>query len=323
MVSWEAVSDVKICDVTLRDGLQALDREAELPLDARLRLYDALKRARLPYLEVGSFVNPRVLPAMKVTPELLAAIEPGDAEIAVLVPTLKYFEQARAAPHVHTVALLVSASEAYSRLNTRMSTAESLAAAREVTDQARREGYRARAYLSYAFRDFGAENRPQSAALVVRLCGELLAAGCEMVAIADTNGTATPDDVERVLEAVAAGPGLERVGVHFHDRYGLGVTNSYVAYGEGVRIFDSAIGGIGGNKMVKGSVSNVSTEELIFLFQALGVDTGTDFDALLEAGRVVEEMIERLGAPPSQSKILLNRVDALPAGLTTSAAPRS
>lgn len=310
-----AVSEVKICDVTLRDGLQALDREAALPLALRLRLFEALKRARLPYLEVGSFVNPRVLPAMKVTPELLAALDPGDAEIAVLVPTLKYFEQAREAPHVATVALLVSASEEYSVLNTRMSTAEALSAAREVTGRARREGYRARAYLSYSFRDFGEENRPQSEDVVVRLCGELLAAGCEMVAVADTNGTATPGDIERVLKAVGRTVGFERIGVHFHDRYGLGITNCYVAYAEGVRIFDSAIGGIGGNRMVKGSVSNVSTEELVFMFHSLGVDTGTDFDALLEAGHVVEEMIAHLAAPPSQSKILLNRVDALPAGM--------
>ncbi|HEX9733360.1 MAG TPA: hypothetical protein VGG06_15425 [Thermoanaerobaculia bacterium] len=307
------MSEVRICDVTLRDGLQALDREAEVPLALRLRLFDALRRARLPYVEVGSFVNPRVLPAMKVTPELLAAIAPGEAEIAVLVPKLRYFHEARRSPHVTTVALLVSASEAYSVLNTRMSTAEALAAAREVAASARREGYRARAYLSYSFRDFGEGNAPQPTETVVRLCGELLAAGCEMVAVADTNGTATPGDVARTLKAVERTVGLERVGVHFHDRYGLGITNCFVAYESGVRIFDGAIGGIGGNRMVKGSVSNVATEELAFMFHAIGVDTGTDFGALLEAGRVVEEMIGLLAAPPPQSKILLNRVEALPA----------
>ena len=102
---------------------------------------------------------------------------------------------------------------------------------------------------------------------------------------------------------------------HLHDRYGLGITNSYVAYQNGVRIFDGAIGGIGGNKMVPSSVSNVATGELVYMLHSIGVDTGTDFDALLEAGHVVEEMIGRLDAPPSQSKILLNRVSGLPAGM--------
>ena len=159
-----------------------------------------------------------------------------------------------------------------------------MSAAREVTRAALGEGYRVRAYLSYAFRDLGEVNPPQSAETVVRLTGELLESGCHMVAIADTNGTATPGDVRRILDSLAGAVGLERIGVHFHDRYGMGITNSYVAYQHGVRIFDGAIGGIGGNKMVKGSVSNVSTEELVFMFHSIGVDTGTDFDALLEAG---------------------------------------
>lgn len=306
--------EVKICDVTLRDGLQALDRQAALPMQLRVRLFDALQRARLPYIEVGSFVNPRVMPSMAVTPRLLEAITPEGAEIAVLVPTMKYYARAKTSPHISTVALLLSASEGYSKLNTRMTSEEAMAAARAVTAAARADGYRVRAYLSYAFRDYGDSNRPQSTEPVIRACGELLEAGCEMVAIGDTNGTATPGDIERMLKALEDRVELGKIGVHFHDRYGLGITNSYVAFQNGVRIFDSAIGGIGGNKMVKGSVSNVSTEELIFMLQSIGAKTGTDFDALLEAGHIVQEMIERLEAPPSQSKILLNRVDALPAG---------
>lgn len=309
------MAEVKICDVTLRDGMQALDREARLPLDLKLRLFDALARAGLSYIEVGSFVNPRVMPAMKVTPELLERLEPGDREVVVLVPNLKYYEKMRPSPNVTTVALLLSASDAYSVLNTRMTTAQAMAAARQVIDAAHRDGYRVRAYLSYSFRDYGADNRPMSTAAVVEICAELLAANSEMVAVSDTNGTALPADVEATLQALDSATGLERIGIHLHDRYGLGITNSYVAYQNGVRIFDSAIGGIGGNKMVKGSVSNLSTEELIFMLHSIGVDTGTDFDAILEAGRIVQEMIGCLDAPPSQSKILLNRVSALPVGM--------
>ncbi len=309
------MAEVKICDVTLRDGMQALDREARLPLELKLRLFDALARAGLSYIEVGSFVNPRVMPAMRVTPELLERLPPGDSEVVVLVPNLKYYEKMRSAGGVTTVALLLSASDAYSVLNTRMTTAEALVAARQVIDAARHDGFRVRAYLSYSFRDHGPDNRPMPTATVVELCAELLAAESEMVAVSDTNGTALPADIERTLGALEQATGLEKIGIHLHDRYGLGITNSYVAYRSGVRIFDSAIGGIGGNKMVKGSVSNVSTEELVFMLHSIGVDTGTDFGALLEAGRVVEEMIRLLEAPPSQSKILLNRVERLPAGM--------
>lgn len=308
-------SEVKICDVTLRDGLQALDRQAALPLELKVKLFEALARSGLTYVEVGSFVHPKVMPAMAVTPELLARIAPGGAEIGVLVPTMKYYERAKEAPNVTTVALLLSASESYSKINVRMSTAEAMDAAREVTRTALHDGYRVRAYLSYAFRDHGPENSPQATEPVVRLTGELIEAGCEMVAVSDTHGTALPGDVLRIVGALERSVGLERVGVHFHDRYGLGMVNCKTAWEAGVRIFDAAVGGIGGNKMVKGSVSNVATEELVYMLQAIGVKTGIDFDALIAAGRIVEDMIERLGKPPPQSKILLNGVDALPAGM--------
>lgn len=314
----EDKNKVKICDVTLRDGLQALDQKAELPMELRVRLFDALKRAGLPYIEVGSFVNARVMPSMEVTPELLGEIEPGAVETAVLVPKLKYLEKlldSGVAKKVKTVALLASASEAYSRLNTRMSTDDTLAAVREVTRTALAEGLNVRAYLSYAFRDFGDQNEPQSPVPVIRLTSELLAAGSEMVAISDTSGNATPSDIRRIFGSLARTTGVDRLAAHLHDRYGLGITNAHIAYQEGVRIFDSAIGGIGGNKIVKGSVSNISTEELAYMFHATGVPTGLDFDALLEAGHLVEEMIGRLGAPTSQSKILLNRIEGLPAGM--------
>lgn len=305
---------VKICDVTLRDGLQALDVEARLPLERRVALFDALRRARLPYIEIGSFVNPHVFPAMKSTPDLLAALDPpGAEEIAVLVPNRKYYEKTRGAANITTMAVLLSASEKYSKINTRMSTDEALAAARQVTDAALADGFRVRAYLSYSFREM--DNTPIPTDRVVRLCESILALGCEMVAISDTAGTAVPEDIARLTKALRGAVDIDRVGVHFHDRYGLGITNCHVAYEHGVRIFDSAIGGIGGNRMVKGSVSNVSTEELVFMLRAIGADTGIDFDGLLEAGAVVLGMIDALGAPPSQSKILLNGVEGLPAGM--------
>ena len=147
--------EVKICDVSLRDGMQILNRHAVIPLEARLRLVEALVRAGVPYIEVGSFVNPRVVPAMRDTTELLRRMPPYEGQIAALAPTLEYYEHLKQAPRVNTVALFVSASERYSQKNTHMSVDQALDAAAGVAAAARGDGYGLRGYLSYAFREQG------------------------------------------------------------------------------------------------------------------------------------------------------------------------
>jgi len=300
---------VEICDVTLRDGMQALNRDAVVPIEERRRLAEALQRAGVPYLEVGSFVNPRVIPAMADTPELLAALDPAPGrELAALVPNLKYYRKLREAPHVDTVALLVSASERYSRVNTRMSREQAVAAAREVASAARGDGYRVRAYLSYAFREMGDDGDDMSADTVVGLCEQLLEEGCQTLALSDTDGRATLRHVELTVTRLAEALGTEPLGVHLHDRYGTGLANALRAYQLGVRTFDSSVGGIGGNRLVKNAVGNVATEELVYMFEGLGVDTGVDADALLEAGRIVHGMARRVGDPVPPSKLLKERL---------------
>ena len=147
------MTEVKICDVSLRDGMQVLNRHAVIPLDARLQLVDALIRANVPSIEIGSFVNPHVVPAMADTRELLHRMPPYDGQITCLVPSLKYYDQLKLAARVNTVALFVSASEDYARKNTRMTVDEAVDAAGTVAEAARADGYRLRGYLSFAFRD--------------------------------------------------------------------------------------------------------------------------------------------------------------------------
>jgi len=147
------MSTVRICDVSLRDGMQILNRHAVIPLEVRMQLLEALIRSGVPYIEVGSFVNPRVVPAMRDTAEVLRQMPPYDGQIAALAPTLGYYEQLKRAARVNTVALFVSASERYSQKNTHMSVAEAIDAAAEIADAAKIDGYRLRGYLSYAFRD--------------------------------------------------------------------------------------------------------------------------------------------------------------------------
>ena len=297
--------EVKICDVSMRDGMQILNRHAVIPLEARLELVRALVRAGLPYIEVGSFVNPRVVPAMRDTTALLDRMPPYGGQIAALAPTLEYYEHLKKAPRVNTVALFVSASERYSRKNTHMSVDQALDAAAKVAAAARADGYDLRGYLSFAFREKGQEMPVDK---VEGICGRLVEMGCDTVALSDTDGMATPRDVDRLVGHLAGTIGLAAIGVHLHDRRGLGVTNAYAAYQAGVRIFDAAIGGIGGAITVRHSAGNVATEELVAMFDSLGVETGVDLEPLIEAGCRVSQMAEDVGDPPPPSKIVLDEI---------------
>ncbi len=304
--------DVKICDVTLRDGMQVLNRNALIPVKMRLRLAETLLRARLPYIEVGSFVNPQIISAMQDTPELFASLKPAAGQqLAALVPKLKYYDELKQASNVDTVALFISASEAYSLANTRMTRAEAVRSAREVAMAAKGDGYRVRAYLSYAFREMVTAPGKMPTSAVEELCGELLGMGCENVALSDTDGRATPMDVERIVSHVDRAIGLEQMGVHLHDLHGLGLVNSLRAYQMGIRVFDCSVGGLGGNKLVENSVGNVATEELVNMFHGMGVTTGIDFEFLLRAGRIVVDMANYVGDPTPPSRILADRLVSL------------
>ncbi|MDX1384519.1 MAG: hypothetical protein R3190_12785 [Thermoanaerobaculia bacterium] len=300
--------EVKICDVSLRDGMQVMNRHAVIPLEARLQLAEALIRANVPYIEVGSFVNPHVVPAMSDTRELLHRLPPYDGQVACLVPNLKYYRELKLAARVNTVALFVSASEDYARKNTRMSVDEAVDRAAEVAEAARGDGYRLRGYLSFAFRDPALPRGEQSVEQVERITRRLIDIGCEAVALSDTDGMASPSDLGRVIGHVRDALGLEHVAVHLHDRRGLGITNAYAAYQEGVRVFDASVGGIGGAITVRHSIGNISTEELVCLFDSIGVETGIDVEPLIEAGCRVSQMADFVGDPPPPSRIILDEL---------------
>lgn len=305
--------DVKICDVTLRDGMQTVNRKATLPLDMRRALAERLQDAGLPYIEIGSFVNPNVIPAMRDTPELFAALRPRPGqELAALAPSLKYYGQLRETPNVDTVGLLVSASEEYAHVNTRMTGNKALVAAEEVATAARGDGLRVRAYMSYAFREMSGEE--SSTETVAEICDRLLSVGCEAIALSDTDGKASPGEVQRVVRFLDKTLGLDHVAVHLHDRYGSGLVKALVAFQAGVRVFDSTIGGVGGNKLLENSVGNIATEELVMMFDGLGVETGIDAEELTAAGQILIDMVRFVGDPMPPSKIL---ADQLASGVIT------
>lgn len=302
---------VKICDVTLRDGMQVLNRRAAIPMELRVRLAETLQGSGLPYIEIGSFVNWKVIPAMADTVELIAKLRPSISELAILIPKLSYYrrlEESDPDRKVDTVALFVSSSESYSQANTRMNKATAFAAAREVAKAARERGYRCRGYLSCAFRDLDPESHEMEASVVLSDARQLLDMGCDEVCLSDTDGRATPRDVERIVGHLREHVPVEAIGAHLHDRYGQGLANALVAHRLGVRTFDSSIGGIGGSRAVRNSVGNISTEELVSLFESMGVSTGVDQEQLVEAGRMIIEMTRLVGDPLPPSKLLSHRL---------------
>ena len=281
---------VKICDVSLRDGMQILNRHAVIPLEVRLQLLEALIRSGVPYIEVGSFVNPRVVPAMRDTADVLRQMPPYEGQIAALAPTLGYYEQLKAAERVNTVALFVSASEQYSQKNTRMSVAEAVTAAGRIAEAARADGFRLRGYLSYSFRDPSQAGGMTPVDKVTEICEQLASMGCETIALSDTDGMASPNDIERLVRFVDEQMGLDHIGVHLHDRRGLGVTNAYVAYQMGIRSFDASVGGLGGCPFAPGATGNVATEDLVMMLHQMGFETGIDLEKLMAAGRLAGDL---------------------------------
>lgn len=302
-----------------RDGLQFIAAGVgaaahHVPLEARLQLVRRLIAANLPFIEVGAFVSPKVTPQMADTDALCAALaaDPGPPHIvlAALVPNLNHYQRFRAT-RLHCVSLFVSASEAYALANTRASAEDLMRAAADVAAAARHDGRTLRAHLSAAFQDIADGRRPSDLPRVIDLAQRLVQMGCECVALADTNGDSNPRRVREVVRAVADAVGLPRVAVHLHDRNGAGLANALAAFDAGVRIFDASVGGIGGSAVAgalkgenAGWAGNVATEELVDMFERMGVSTGVDPHALLDAGRIVDQITRTATGSPPPSRLL-------------------
>lgn len=312
--------DVKICEMSPRDGLQYLggpDAEARgrvVPLEARVRLIDALIAAGLRHIEVGAFVS-KGTPQMALSDKLGQRLDPGRAaglELAGLVPNETGYQRFRTT-RLNVVAIFPSASEAHSRKNFGgRGVDEVLVLAGDVARRARADGYALRGHVSAAFQDMAVATETSDLATVVRVCRTVLEEfGCEYVTLADTNGTTNPARIGEVLDAVGnALGGLRRVGVHLHDRYGTGIANAYAAWLRGVKIFDASLGGVGGSvaaSVVAGGngrqmVGNIATESLVAMFEGMGVSTGIDLSALMSgAGAILHEICIGAGdfSPPS------------------------
>ncbi|SFP00107.1 hydroxymethylglutaryl-CoA lyase [Pseudomonas sp. NFPP28] len=282
-------SHVRLVEVGPRDGLQ---NEAQpISVADKVRLVDALSAAGLRYIEVGSFVSPKWVPQMAGSAEVFAQIQrkPG-VTYGALAPNLRGFDDALAAG-VKEVAVFAAASEAFSQRNINCSISESLERFAPIMAAARQHGVSVRGYVSCVLGcPYEGEIAPGQVAAVAR---ELYAMGCYEVSLGDTIGTGTAGATRRLFEVVAAQVPRDKLAGHFHDTYGQAIANIYASLLEGITVFDSSIAGLGGCPYAKGASGNVATEDVLYLLDGLGIETGIDLEALIGAGQQISSVLGR------------------------------
>jgi len=272
---------IRIVDVGPRDGLQ--NEPGELPTAVKVELIERLADAGLPAVEATAFVSPKWVPQMADHTEVLERIrrKPGVA-YPVLTPNLKGFEAARAAGATE-VAIFGAASEAFSRKNINCSIAESLDRFRPVVAEAAKNAIRVRGYVSCVLGcPYEGEVAPQR---VAEVAGALHDMGCYEVSLGDTIGVGTPGKTKAMIEACRKRVPIERLAGHYHDTYGQALANIYASLEVGLRTFDASIAGLGGCPYAAGASGNVATEDVVYMLNGLGMQTGVDLRSVVEIGR--------------------------------------
>ena len=277
---------VTIFETGPRDGLQ--NEARAIPAAQKARLVDLLSACGLKKIEVTSFVSPKWIPQLADAAEVMAAIRrKPETRYTALTPNLKGFAAALAAG-ADEVAVFASASEGFSRQNINCSVSESLARFEPVLAAASERGTPVRGYVSCITAcPFDGEIAP---ARVARVAERLLATGCYEVSLGDTLGAATPPGVERLLGELLARVPAARLAGHFHDTRGMALANIQVCLAKGLRVFDAAIGGLGGCPYAPGARGNVATEAVVELLGGLGYDTGIDPQKLRTAARFARQI---------------------------------
>lgn len=280
---------VKIVEVGPRDGLQ--NEKDFVPNEVKIDLINRLSNAGFQNVEAAAFVSPKWVPQMAGSQEVMAGITRRPGTIySVLVPNLQGYELAREA-HADEVVIFGAASEAFSQKNINCSIADSIARFEPVAKVALADGVRLRGSISCSFGcPYQGEVSIDAVVDVVKRMKDL---GCVEIDIADTIGVGTPKRIHQVFEAVAKVMPLQHVSGHFHDTYGQSLANIYAALEVGVQIFHSSVAGLGGCPYAKGATGNVATEDVLYLMQGLGIETGIDFEQVVQAGDFISKAIGR------------------------------
>jgi hydroxymethylglutaryl-CoA lyase len=280
---------VRLVEVGPRDGLQ--NERAMVPTDVKVALIDMLTEAGMPAIEATSFVSPKWVPQMADAADVMARIRrrPG-VRYPVLTPNLKGFEAARAAG-ADEVAVFVAATEAFSKRNINCSIAESLARAQPIFDAAKATGIRVRGYVSVVLGcPYEGDVDPGR---VADVAASLHAQGAYEVSLGDTIGTGTAGRTQALFRRVAERVPIAALAGHFHDTYGQALANVYAALELGIATFDCSVSGLGGCPYAKGATGNVASEDVLYLLDGLGIDTGVDMTRLRRAGRYISAHLQR------------------------------
>ncbi len=280
---------VRIVEMGPRDGLQ--NEKAEVPTAVKLELIERLADAGLTAIEATAFVSPKWIPQMADHTEVLERIRrrPG-VSYPVLTPNLKGFEAAKAAGATE-VAVFGAASEAFSKKNINCSIAESLERFRPILENARKDGIRVRGYISCVIGcPYEGAIAPQK---VAEVAGALHDMGCYEISLGDTIGVGTPGKTQAMIEACLERVPAARLAGHYHDTYGQALANIYASLELGVATFDASVAGLGGCPYAKGATGNVATEDVVYMLNGLGIETGIDLDRLVDTGMWISDVLKR------------------------------
>ncbi len=280
---------VRIVEMGPRDGLQ--NEKAEVPTAVKLELIERLADAGLTTIEATAFVSPKWIPQMADHTEVLERIRrrPG-VSYPVLTPNLKGFEAAKAAGATE-VAVFAAASEAFSKKNINCSIAESLERFRPILEMSQKEGIRVRGYISCVVGcPYEGAIAPQK---VAEVAGALHDMGCYEISLGDTIGVGTPGRTQAMIEACLKRVPAAQLAGHYHDTYGQALANIYASLELGVATFDASVAGLGGCPYAKGATGNVATEDVVYMLNGLGIETGIDLDKLVDTGMWISDFLKR------------------------------
>jgi hydroxymethylglutaryl-CoA lyase len=280
---------VKLVDVGPRDGLQ--NEKLPVPAAIKVELVHRLQAAGLKEIEVTSFVSPKWVPQMADNAEVMAGIARQDGvRYSVLTPNMKGFESALLSKPDEVV-VFGAASEAFSQKNINCSIAESIERFAPVVKAARDAGIAVRGAMSCTVGcPYEGDVAPER---VAYLAGLMKGIGIQRVDVADTIGVGTPRKVQAAMEATLKHFALNDVSGHFHDTYGQALANTLAALQMGVWNFQSSVAGLGGCPYAKGATGNVATEDVVYMMHGMGIDTGIDLDALIDAGVFISQALGR------------------------------
>jgi hydroxymethylglutaryl-CoA lyase len=296
-------SKVKLVDVGPRDGLQ--NEKQPVPAEVKINLVHLLQDAGLTEIEVTSFVSPKWVPQMADNAQVMAGIHrKAGVRYSVLVPNMKGFE-ASLESKPDEIVVFGAASEAFSQRNINCSIAESIERFAPVVEAARKHGIHVRGAISTAVGcPYEGEVAPERVELVARLMKQI---GVQHCGVADTIGVGTPLKVQRAMEAALKHYDINDLSGHFHDTYGQALANTMACLEMGIWQFDTSSAGLGGCPYAKGATGNVATEDVVYMLQGLGIDTGIDLDKLIDAGKYISDFLQRKPNSRAATAILNKR----------------